>query len=225
LGGDSFERGGQPRSVPDPDGDAYDEMIRRNKALGDREFSLAERPGLANVGHPSTVESLIPMWGSGREALADLHDGNYIGAAVNGGLAASDAVFVKALVGGLAKGGLKLGGSYAWRTAPWTEESMRQWLGRKGFLKPNQPGHHWWLEQKSRVPDWIRNQPPFIKGTADAVEHGRIHGRYTVDGTKLPRFNALERFWKGTPDWFKALNISIPGHADLASGEALERRK
>ena len=164
---------------------------------------------------------MVPIWGSGREALADLHDGKYVGAAVNGALAASDLLLAKAVVEGLLKGGLKLGGNFAWRSAPWEEQGMRKWLGDQGFLKPGQPGHHWWLEQKSAAPDWLKNQPPFVKGMADAVEHGRVHGPYTVNGTRLPQFNAAQRAWYGTPDWFKALNLSIPGHAGLATGAAL----
>jgi hypothetical protein len=219
---DSYAFGGQPRSVPDPDGDAYDEMIRRNKLLADRQFMLADaHPSPPDVGHPGVWESMIPVWGSGREALADVHDGNYAGAVVDGGLAASDGFLAKAVVGGLLKGGLKTGGNFAWRSIPRRAPGMRKWLGERGFLRPNQPGHHWWLEQKSSAPDWLKNQPPFIKGTADAVEHGRIHGPYTVDGVKLPRFNAVQRAWYGTPDWFKALNFSVPAHAGVATAATL----
>jgi hypothetical protein len=98
---------------------------------------------------------------------------------------------------------------------------MRQWLGRKGFLAKGQPGHHWIFEQSTKVPDVIKNQPPFIKGMADAVQHGRVHGPYTVNGQKLPQFNALQRFWYGTPDWFKAFNVTIPGHLGTATGRAV----
>jgi hypothetical protein len=44
----------------------------------------------ASVGHPGFAESLIPVWGSGREAVADYQEGDYVGAALNGVLAASD---------------------------------------------------------------------------------------------------------------------------------------
>jgi hypothetical protein len=195
------------------------ETIRRDKLLGDRLFSFAE-PEAQKIGHPGPLESLLPIWGSGREAIADLEDRNYFGGAFNAGLAASDFVVAKALLGGLAKGGVKVGGKYVWRNAPWEEENMRQWLGKQGFLKPGQHGHHWWLEQKSSAPDLLKNQPPFIKGTKDAVEHGRIHGPYTVNGVKLPQFNAAQRFWHGTPDWWKALNVSMPGHAGTAAGRS-----
>jgi len=48
---------------------------------------------------------MIPIWGSGKEALADYEDGNYLGAAINAGLAASDVFLVKAAISGVAKGG------------------------------------------------------------------------------------------------------------------------
>jgi hypothetical protein len=36
---------------------------------------------------------------------------------------------------------------------------------------------------------------------------------------------AVQRFWCGTPDWFKAMNISIPGHAGIAAGSAANERR
>ena len=82
---DSYAFRGRPHSVLDPDGDAYDEMIRRSKMLADREFALADsNPSVPDVGRPGALESTIPIWGSGREALADFHDGHYASGTVNG---------------------------------------------------------------------------------------------------------------------------------------------
>lgn len=81
---------GQPRSVPDPHGEAYEEMLRGERLKRNR----AEQ----SVGHPGFAESLIPVWGSGREAVADFQEGDYAGAALNAGLAASD-VFLAGAVG------------------------------------------------------------------------------------------------------------------------------
>ena len=234
----SYARREQPRSVPDPLDEPYRKMIAQHRARN-AQLEAKEAPtgsGVSLVGHqrrsstpltrrridhPGALESMVPIWGSGKEALADLEDRNYVGAAVNAGLAASDVFVAKAIVGGLAKGGLKMAGPWAWRQFEKREASgMRPWLGEKGFLKPNQPGHHWWLEQKGSAPDWLRNQPPFIKGMKDAAQHGRVHGRYTVGGVKLPRFNAVERLWYGTPDWLKAGYVSSAGHAGEAAGRA-----
>jgi len=234
----SFARKEQPRSVPDPLDEPYRRMVAQQRAQTarqeangaiSRQADASTAEARATTGsskhrqfdHPGTGESMIPIWGSGKEALADLEDKNYLGAAVNAGLAASDVFVAKAVVSGLAKGGLKMAGPWAWRQFEKGQaEGMRPWLGEKGFLKPNQPGHHWWLEQKGSAPDWLRNQPPFIKGMRDAVQHGRVHGPYTVDGVKLPQFNALERFWYGTPDWLKAGYVSSAGHAGEAAGRA-----
>ena len=46
---------GQPRSVPDPEGEAYDEMLREERLKRSR----AEQ----SVGHPGFAESLIPVLG------------------------------------------------------------------------------------------------------------------------------------------------------------------
>ncbi len=239
----SYARKEQPRSVPDPLDKPYRRMAAQQRAYNAQQEaggpvappsnsaraepgSKTGEPARRRFDHPGAVESMIPIWGSGKEALADLEDENYVGAALNAGLAASDVFIAKAIVGGLAKGGLKTAGPWAWRQFEKREaKGMRPWLGEKGFLKPNQPGHHWWLEQKGSAPDWLRNQPPFIKGMKDAVEHGRVHGPYTVDGVKLPRFNALERIWYGTPDWLKAGYVSSAGHAGEAAGRVGADRK
>jgi len=81
---------GQPRSVPDPEGEAYDEMLRQERLKRDRAEQAPGGRSQSSVGHPGFAESLIPVWGSGREAVADFQEGDYVGAALNGGLAASD---------------------------------------------------------------------------------------------------------------------------------------
>lgn len=225
--------------MPDPLDEPYARMIARQRAYNARQAAEQEarwngaqalvprdlRRGAARAqdrrfDHPGALESMAPIWGSGKEALADLEDRNYVGASINAGLALSDAVFAKALLSGLAKGGLKTAGPHAWSVHPSAGKGARRWLGDKGFVRHGQPAHHWWIEQKSKVPDWIKNQPPFIKPTRDAVEHGRIHGRYTVNGVKLPRFNRAQRIWYGTPQWVKAAYVSSAGHAGAAAGRA-----
>jgi hypothetical protein len=171
--------------------------------------------------HPGGWESVVPIWGSGKEALADFEDGDYLGAAGNGVLAASDVFLAKAILTGLIKGGAKVGGTYVWRNPVWKEENMRQWLGRRGFVKPNQHAHHGIIPQKAPVPDWIKNQPFNIK-PLDAVTHGRVHGRYTVNGQKLPRFKLGQRLWYGTPGWTKPATASSAGHALTATDRAVD---
>jgi hypothetical protein len=245
AGSGSYARGDQPRSVPDPNAALYDEAARRQRAyndeqaaqqtradqarrkeqlLGDRLFDLADDGGTPDVGHPGVAESLIPVWGSGREALADLHDKNYVGSLVNEGLAVSDAIPLKAVGGAIAKGGFRLAPA-VWRTKPWEAakgiKGARQWMTDIGFARPGQPVHHWAIPQGDwgkKVPGELKNQLWNAKPTEDAVQHGRIHGPYTVNGVRMPEFNDLEKLWYGTPDWFKALQVSIPGHLGTAAG-------
>ena len=45
---DSYARGGRPHSVPDPDGKAYDAMIRKHQALMAQKQAEAARPSAPN---------------------------------------------------------------------------------------------------------------------------------------------------------------------------------
>jgi hypothetical protein len=170
------------------------------------------------VPHPGFTESLLPVWGSGKEALADLEDRDYLGAGLNTAAAVSDLVPLKSLASGLLKGGFKLAGPMVWRMAPWKEDvekgvmSASTWMRQpRAFglrhLEPGQPGHHLFVHQNGEGkvwPDWLKNQPWNIKPMKNAEVHGRLHHQYNG----LPPFKGLERYWHGTPDWLKALNAS-----------------
>lgn len=229
AGSGSYSRGEQPRSVPDPDRASYKAMLVKQRALNAaqeaEEFArrTAIQPGQALRrldehldSHPGTAESLIPMWGSAREAIADAREGDVGGATINGVAAVGDLAGGTALVKGLAKGGLKLAGPHTWK-------KVREWMGPDGtgMLKPNQPGHHWMVERNrglgKRLPDWLKNQPPNIKPTQNAEVHGRLHHRV---GDK-PRFNTAERFWYGTPTWWKGGLATAPGHVAASAQEEL----
>jgi len=67
---------GGPRSVPDPAGERYDEMIRQERLKRERAEAAVARPPVNSVGHPGFADSLIPVWGSGREAVADFQEGD-----------------------------------------------------------------------------------------------------------------------------------------------------
>lgn len=228
---DSDARIDGPGTVKDPLEDSYEQMIARQRARN----AAQEEEQSRKFEHPGALESMVPIWGSGKEALADFEDKNHVGGVVNTALAASDVFLAKAIVGGLLKGGLKVAGPHVWRTTlPERKvaekrgkkiQGAREWLGEKGFLRPGQPGHHWFIEQKTKwVPDVVKNQPLFIKGMRDAVEHGRIHGPYTVKGVRLPQFNAAQRLWYGTPQWLKAAYVSSAGHSGAAAGWAADTK-
>lgn len=171
---------------------------------------------------------MAPIWGSGREALADLHDGDYIGAAGNGVMAVSDVALVKGALVAVGKGAVKVGGSYAWHSKPWDEvQGVRKWMGEKGYLKPGQHGHHGIIPQNGwgkAVPDYIKNQPWNIKAL-DPITHARVHGPVTIDGLKLPRFGLARRVWEGTPTWTKPAAASGVGAAVRPPTLAVEGRR
>lgn len=214
---------GEPRSVPDPDGERYDEMIRQERLKKKRAEAAAARPG-RSVGHPGFAESLIPVWGSGREAVADFQEGNYAGAALNGALAASDLFLAESIAKGLAKGGFYIAEDLAKKAPYGWKKEVRPWMGEKGHLKPRQHGHHWAIPQKGwgkQVPDAIKNQPWNIKPMPDATTHGRLEHRVG----DLPRFNPVERYWHGTPAWSKVGTGAAVGHPVAAAKAHSDRRK
>ncbi len=184
--------------------------------------------------HPSELVSLIPVYGAAREAIADYHDGDYVGMVGNGILAASDLVPAGALakVGGKAalragtklmnrgtlkqatrearRGVVKLEGSMSW-------DAVRRELTDTGAKPPGQHGHHWAIPQRDKsVAPGAKNQPWNIK-VLDPETHGRLEGRYKGK----PRYNAAQFIWYGSPDWAKAAVVSTAGRA---APRPMERR-
>jgi hypothetical protein len=158
---------------------------------------------------------MIPVWGSAREAVADAREGDVLGAVGNGVLALTDLAPGGYAAKGLAKGGLKLTGSHTWN-------ATRKFMGKREMLAPNQHGHHGIIPQGgwgSHVPDFIKNQPPNIKAMPSPEVHGRIHGPY--DGK--PRYSPVERYWRGTPDWAKAVQSWVPSGLVTAADASHEK--
>jgi hypothetical protein len=182
------------------------------------------------VGHPGFAESLIPVWGSAREAIADEEDGNAAGAALNTALALSDATLVGAAVHTVAKAvgksGLKgamflvkgAAGDSAKATA-W--KSVRKKMGEHGLLEKYQHGHHWLIPHRwEEVTESLRNHPFNIKGMPSAEVHGRVHGKYAGK----PKFGLLGHYWHGTPHWSKAVTGSAVGHPVAAATARKDHR-
>lgn len=167
--------------------------------------------------HPDLAESLVPVWGSAREAIADWHEGDVTGAIGNGILAVTDLAPGAFAIKGLAKGGAKLAGSHTWN-------ATRKWMGKQGMLKKGQHGHHAIIPNSGwgkRVPDKIKNQPWNITGTASPEEHGRIHGKYKGK----PRYSPVERYVRGAPNWAKAAHVwPITGSITAADAQS-EKKK
>lgn len=173
----------------------------------------------AQIGHPGTAESFIPVWGPTREAFADLADGNPGSAAFNAGLAVLDLTGVGIVDKALAKGGI-----YAIKGAVGETASRAKWrtvrreMGDLKILNPHQHGHHWLIPQNGwgkKAPDVIKNHPANIHGMPSREVHGRIHGRYKGK----PRYGLLGRYWHGTPHLSKVATGSAAGHTAAAAKE------
>lgn len=153
-----------------------------------------------SVGESGTWERLIPMWGSGRQAINDFQTGHYIWGTVNTAVALSDVVLAKSIATGIGKGLVKCGG-HSW-------PATRKWLGRIGLAESWQPVHHWAIPQNrwgKFIPAYIKNQPFNLMGMESRVFHNAVHGI----GSEA--FNPINQFIYGTPGWFKALLISEYG--------------
>ena len=193
----------EPALAPPSDPDAVPPLTPEDLAAVGDAFSQWQKG--KPVGHPGFVESLVPFWGSGREALADLQEKNYGGAALNAALAASDVVPADAVLKLGAEVGFKTAaksGSTAWK-------AVRYDLGNAWDLKLGQPVHHWAIPQGRwgrEVPDWIKNHPWNLKVMRDTVTHNKVHG---IMGEK--KYSPLMQYWYGTPGWWKANNFELFG--------------
>jgi hypothetical protein len=210
---------GEPRSVPDPAGELYDEMIRKERLKRRQAEAGAAAKPANSVGHPGFAESLIPVWGSGREAVADFQEGDSAGAALNGALAASDLFLADSIANGVAKGGFYVAKNAA-KKAPYAWREVRPWMTEQGFLKAGQQGHHWAIPQNGwgkAVPDWIKNQPWNIKGMPEGPAGAEMHARIRHGYKGKPQFNQVERYVYGTPTWSKVATGAAVGHPAAAA--------
>lgn len=208
---DSYARGGQSRSVPDQGAADYAAMVERQKRTNAR-----QEAGYWST-HPGVAESLVPVWGSAREAIADAHEGDVVGAVGNGLLAVTDLAPGAFVAKGIAKGGAKMAGSHTWN-------ATRKYMGKRGMLAPGQHGHHGIIPQGGwgkAFPDGFKNQPWNITGTATPEIHGRIHGRYKGK----PQFTVVQQYRYGAPNWAKAAHVWIPTRAVTATDSYQEKKK
>lgn len=210
AGSGSYARGDQSRSVPDPEGPAYAAMVQKQKAYNAKQEKQWWRQ------HPGAVESVLPVWGSAREAVADAYDGDVVGAIVNTGLAMSDLAPGGYAIKAAPKALLK-GGSHTWR-------ATRSWMGKNGIAEPGQHMHHGIIPRGGIgkfVPDAIKNQPWNVTPMPSREVHGRIHGPYKGQ----PQYGQLERYWRGAPDWAKRAHVWAPTGGATAVDSASERKK
>ncbi|PZV77584.1 RHS repeat-associated protein [Algoriphagus aquaeductus] len=157
-----------------------------------------------SVGQPGTLESMIPIWGSGKAAVDDFQNGKYGWAAFNSAIAISDIFLVKSIATGIGKGAWKLG-SHSW-------SATRKWLNKKGYAESGQPVHHWAIHQSTAKKyglEAVANQPWNLMTFPNQSLHFRAgHG---LNYLGQPGYGALGQYWYGTPTWFKAGTISGGG--------------
>lgn len=210
AGSGSYARGDQSRSVPDTDGPAYAAMVRKQKTYNAKQEEEWWRK------HPGVGESLLPVWGSAREAVADAYDGDVLGVIVNTGLAVSDLAPGGYAIKAGPKALLKAGGSHTWN-------ATRKWMGKNGIAEAGQHVHHGVIPRGGvgkYVSDAIKNQPWNATPMPSPEVHGRIHGPYKGQ----PQYGQLERYWRGAPDWAKRAHVWAPTGVATAVDSAAERR-
>jgi hypothetical protein len=215
---------GNPRSISDQARDVYAERLRREALKPEREEAARTDPWWKE--HPEFAESLVPVWGSAREAVADVYDHDIPGAFLNGAMALTDLgggwtakALGKTMIKAASKEGSRVGLTRAIDPNKWSLARKR--MVENGYLEKGQDGHHWLIPQNGwgrEFPTSIKNQPWNIKPMPNSKEgkamHGRITNAYTIPGETIQRkrYNALDRYIVGTPTWAKAVQAGMIGH-------------
>jgi hypothetical protein len=155
--------------------------------------------------------------GSGWEALGDLQDANYGGAALNTGFAVADALPVGTAVKGgraalkLTKAARKTGEMTrvvkALRGDLKTAKNVQQTMHRVGLAKKGEEVHHIFeLNGTPRTVPSLKNSYPFLKSLPEET-HQRLHRMWN----NKPRFGPVARAWHGTTDWMKTGTVGLLG--------------
>ena len=178
---------GQPRDVPDPEGELYDRELARVRRLREaQDYGAAPLQdlieadpdildSLPRIRQPGSVESLIPVVGPAWQAAADLQEGKLTGASVNTALAIAEATPIGPLVKGAKAAKLGIG---VVKKGSVTAGAAAKMIKKAGLTGPGREIHHSIpLEGVGRsVQDW-RNHYLFLKVLPKDV-HRRLHGRW-----------------------------------------------
>ncbi len=158
------------------------------------------------IQRPNTAQSFIPVVGPAWEAVADLQEGNYAGAAFNGAMAVADALPV-----GVASKGIKAAtkGVTVLKKGSLTANAARSRLRDWGVAKKGEEIHHTVpLDGIGRGEQNWRNHYAFLK-----VLPQETHRRLTGSWNGKPRFDPIRRVWHGTTDWQKAAPTGASAYA------------
>lgn len=165
--------------------------------------SLGRDP--AGVGAPGLFEGFIPIWGSGRASIDDFQNGRWGWGTFNGIMAASDILLVKSLA--------TIGIKGAWKLGSTTWGATRKWLAKKGYAEFGQHVHHGLVPREAFNGTWwerVFNQPWNLKPLEPRPGFSMDKWHKMVEG-KVPGLYSPERWWYGTPDWFRYAEISTSG--------------
>jgi hypothetical protein len=208
---------GEPRSVPDPDGEIYDREMAKIRAQREAEdHGLSSPLDLARgalhdfqhgpaIPRPNLAESFIPVFGPAWEAAADLQDGDYGGAAFNSAMAVADALPI-----GVAFKGLKAAskGVGILKKGSVSANAAAKQLRRLGMAGAGEEIHHTVpLNGASRTAQDWRNHYAFLK-----VLPTEVHRRLTGSWAGKPMYDPIRRAWHQTTDWMKAVPTGIAGY-------------
>lgn len=217
---------GQSRTVPDPAGDLYDQEMAKLRAKREAEDGGFRSPldvaqdafndfqDGPDIRRPNLAQSFIPVVGPAWEAVADLQDGNYGGAAFNGAMAVGDALPVGFAVKGLKAASKGIG---AFKKGSVTAGAAAKKIRRVGLAGKGEEIHHTIpLNGTSRsAQDW-RNHYALLK-VLPVEQHRRLTGSWMGK----PRYDPIRRVWYGTTDWMKAAPTGLASYA----ADALENHR
>jgi len=209
---------GQARSVPDPEGEAYDLAMRRKRAeqfafyhgthgrwLGSAARSEANDALGATPGDKE-VARYFPVTGPLMNAGDDARAGHPVQAAMDVAEAIAD-VGISATGLGVAKAIEK---GVAKNVGRMTAEAARKQLRRRGVAGAGEEIHHSIpLNGIKRTAENWRNHPAFLKVLPQA-QHRRLTGSWRG----APRYDPVRRLWIGTPDWMKTVPGYVATHVD-----------
>lgn len=227
----SFERGDQPRSVSDPDRDAYEKMIRSHAARAAGHDRGSNSPITATTHARSDIgpqphsafdhvaAGIAHVLNEPREARRQFEQHHYGRALLDTVTAAADLTLLRSVGKGLWNREFKLLPPYSWKAPPRRSPGARKWMTEKGIAAKGQDVHHGIIPNGrwgKHVPDAIKNQPFNARPLDEKLTHIRIHGNSRKTG--LPRFNPVERYLHGAPTWWKAAHASAAGHTAQAVG-------
>jgi len=212
---------GQARSVPDPEGEAYDLAMRRKRAEASAFFYGTHGRWLGSPARSEANDALgatpgdkevaryFPVTGPLMSASDNARAGHPVRAATDVAEAIADL--------GTPVTGLEVAEAFekgvAKNVGRMTAEAARKQLRRRGVAGTGEEIHHSIPLNgiKRTVENW-RNHPAFLKVLPQA-QHRRLTGSWQG----APRYDPVRRLWIGTPDWMKTVPGYVTTHADNAA--------